>query len=282
MRLDWNDDDGQADTFAPGDWEQDACTFDYPCGHLLCEWCWSGVWEGPRSENAAETPTAGNGDQLALPALKPLGTVSLPTLTAFRGCTHTLDAVQLPGGTTVYASDYYSRNDRRIVPDVAVYLDKAWTAEGFAFTLGWPDFGLPIASFTDVLRVARYVHQAAQDGAVCEIACLGSHGRTGTFLAILALLDMETPDGAGAVAYVRAHHCHKAVENTEQEWYVSAVAAVLNGVNIPAMGKVSKRRGRNVQSRKRTKKERGITPAVPDIAGAQAKLQSLKRGNKRG
>lgn len=287
MHHDWEIEDGP-------DPRDEPCSFEDPCGSVWCDWCWSGVWDGPRfAEDSTDDPV-GSGDQLVLPAADTASTSTAPAFkplqsatqwnfaTSFRSCVHTLDAVTLPGGTIVHASDHYSRQDRTRVADVAVYLDHAWRAQGFAFTIDWPDYGLPTSSMTDVLRVARFVHSAAQDGQVCEVACLGSHGRTGTFLAILALLDMENPDGVEAVAHIRRNHCHKAVETAEQEWYVRALAAVLTGKNIPKMGKGSKRKGRKVKSHKKAKQSISKGGTAMAVAEQQAKLQAFKRGSKRG
>lgn len=51
-----------------------------------------------------------------------------------------------------------------------------------------------------------------------EVACWGGHGRTGTALACLAVLDGLPADQA--VAYVRRHYRAAAVETAEQEDYV--------------------------------------------------------------
>jgi len=52
-----------------------------------------------------------------------------------------------------------------------------------------------------------------------EIACAGGHGRTGTALACLAILD-GIP-GAEAVAFVREHYDPHAVETPAQRRYVA-------------------------------------------------------------
>ena len=52
-----------------------------------------------------------------------------------------------------------------------------------------------------------------------EIACIGGHGRTGTALACLAILD-GVPR-ASAVAFVRTHYDQKAVETFWQRRYVA-------------------------------------------------------------
>ena len=52
-----------------------------------------------------------------------------------------------------------------------------------------------------------------------EIACAGGHGRTGTALACLAVLD-GVP-GRAAVRYVRAHYAARAVETPGQRRFVA-------------------------------------------------------------
>jgi protein-tyrosine phosphatase len=52
-----------------------------------------------------------------------------------------------------------------------------------------------------------------------EIACAGGHGRTGTAIACLAILD-GVP-AATAVAFVREHYDQHAVETPSQRRYVA-------------------------------------------------------------
>lgn len=84
----------------------------------------------------------------------------------------------------------------------------------------WPDFGLPVRP-----RRAREalidVWQRAREQRV-EIACRGGRGRTGTALACVAVLDGVPP--AEAVAYVRRHYDHRAVETPWQRRYVALFA----------------------------------------------------------
>ncbi|MEU6090855.1 protein-tyrosine phosphatase family protein [Streptomyces sp. NPDC047085] len=83
--------------------------------------------------------------------------------------------------------------------------------------LRWPDFWLPSdrAATADALREAW---ERAETERV-EIACAGGHGRTGTALACLAVLD-GVPN-QHAVAYVREHYAPRAVETPWQRHYVS-------------------------------------------------------------
>jgi protein-tyrosine phosphatase len=61
----------------------------------------------------------------------------------------------------------------------------------------------------------RSVIDRARTGEQVEVGCLGGHGRTGTALACLAVLTGYP--AAGAVAWVRANYCPKAVETADQE-----------------------------------------------------------------
>ncbi|WKX69517.1 protein phosphatase [Streptomyces sp. XD-27] len=81
----------------------------------------------------------------------------------------------------------------------------------------WPDFWLPSDRGTaaDALREAWARAEAER----VEIACAGGHGRTGTALACIAVLDGVPGDRA--VAYVREHYAPRAVETPWQRRFVS-------------------------------------------------------------
>ncbi len=80
----------------------------------------------------------------------------------------------------------------------------------------WPDFWLP----SDRLAAAVTLREALERsvGERVEIACGGGKGRTGTALAMLAVLDGVPPEEA--VAYVRAHYSPHAVETPWQRRFV--------------------------------------------------------------
>lgn len=83
--------------------------------------------------------------------------------------------------------------------------------------LRWPDFWLP-SDRGDARGVLDEAWQRAATERV-ELACGGGRGRTGTALACLAVLDGVPP--AEAVAYVRRHYHHGAVETPWQRRYVT-------------------------------------------------------------
>ncbi|MEU9130191.1 protein-tyrosine phosphatase family protein [Kitasatospora sp. NPDC048540] len=104
------------------------------------------------------------------------------------------------------------------VPEFAVYLlgkpppEVAWEARW----LRWPDFWVP-ADRAAARAVLREAWERARDERV-ELACAGGHGRTGTALACLAVLDGVPADRA--VAFVREHFDPRAVETPWQRRYV--------------------------------------------------------------
>lgn len=150
-------------------------------------------------------------------------------------CEHALDPYQLSDGTTVYLSAYRDRDLRTWEPDLAVYLDSAWHPRTIAFHLGWPDFGTPSLSHRKVLWMARYALDTARQGDSVEIGCIGGHGRTGTFLAILEMLTHERADHLRAISNVRKFHCREAIESWGQERYLLEIECILLGVRIPPM-----------------------------------------------
>jgi protein-tyrosine phosphatase len=85
----------------------------------------------------------------------------------------------------------------------------------------WPDFRLPsdAAEAGDALREAW----RRAEGERVEVACAGGHGRTGTALACIAILDGVAPDDA--VAFVRAGYDRSAVETCGQRRFVARFSA---------------------------------------------------------
>jgi hypothetical protein len=83
--------------------------------------------------------------------------------------------------------------------------------------LCWPDFRLPAdpAAAEAALREAWERATAER----VEVACHGGHGRTGTALACLAVLD-GVP-GREAVRFVRANYAARAVETPGQRRFVA-------------------------------------------------------------
>jgi hypothetical protein len=108
-------------------------------------------------------------------------------------------------------------------PTFAIYLlgtappAVAWQARW----LRWPDFWLP----SDRAHARELLREAWERAATerVEIACAGGHGRTGTALACLAIID-GVP-AKEAVAFVRQHYDPHAVETPWQRRYVGRFTA---------------------------------------------------------
>ncbi|ETA71008.1 putative-tyrosine phosphatase [Actinospica robiniae DSM 44927] len=103
-------------------------------------------------------------------------------------------------------------------PDFGLYLlgeqppEFTWTARW----VRWPDFRLPSDRADALDAIVEAWTRAAHERV--EVACAGGHGRTGTALACMAVLDGVDP--GEAVAYVRAHYDAHAVETPWQKRYV--------------------------------------------------------------
>ncbi|MBL8777170.1 MAG: protein phosphatase [Acidimicrobiales bacterium] len=129
--------------------------------------------------------------------------------------------VELPDGRRVRG-----RGLRRPVPvgpdpELGVYLVAAapgpfsWRS----WWVRWPDFRLP-ADRDAALTMLSEAHERAVTERV-ELACGGGVGRTGTALAVLAVLSGVAPDEA--VAWVRSAYHPRAVETPWQRRWVRSL-----------------------------------------------------------
>lgn len=109
-------------------------------------------------------------------------------------------------------------------PEYGVYLlgsDPMLTGWPYRW-VRWPDFGLP-RDRDDALVALREAHRRAASERV-EVACLGGIGRTGTALAVLAILSGVAP--GDAVAWVRTHYHRHAVETPAQRRWIAGLWTV--------------------------------------------------------
>lgn len=96
----------------------------------------------------------------------------------------------------------------------------AHTMDDEYITVCWPDGGAP-----DLLPSFWYVlpDVCLREGyELLTVYCMGSHGRTGTALAALAIVNFGMT-AVEAVQYVRKTHCMKAVETYRQFDYLDSV-----------------------------------------------------------
>lgn len=142
-------------------------------------------------------------------------------------CTHALDPIQLKG-VVVHASKVRNHTPDT-TPDLGCYAYGGWNPASPALFIPWQDYGLPTCTYTQAARAIKQAFDAAKDGQVVEVGCMGGHGRTGTILACMAVLADPELTGPEAVKFIKATHCTKAVETSSQEWYVRWFRAWANG-----------------------------------------------------
>ena len=95
--------------------------------------------------------------------------------------------------------------------------------------LNWPDHGVP-PPYCGV-RFWRAVIDALPVGKI-GVGCIGSHGRTGTFLSLLRIIYFGD-SAPNAINWVRVHHCANAVESLSQERYLWQIAKTVGTLDQP-------------------------------------------------
>lgn len=85
----------------------------------------------------------------------------------------------------------------------------------------WPDFRLPSDQAAARRALADLLEKAGTERV--EVACGGGRGRTGTALAVLAVVDGVPPEQA--VDWVRAHYDRRAIETPWQRRWVQRMPA---------------------------------------------------------
>ncbi|WP_345310620.1 protein-tyrosine phosphatase family protein [Kocuria gwangalliensis] len=133
--------------------------------------------------------------------------------------------VRFPDGRAVRGTGVRRRRRGMEAPEFAVYLLRknprihAWPYRW----VEWPDFRVP-AHTLDAVAALREAHERAVSERV-EIACGGGVGRTGTAIALLAVMSGVAADDA--VAWVRAHYHPRAVETRAQTAWLKRTAELL-------------------------------------------------------
>lgn len=104
-------------------------------------------------------------------------------------------------------------------PELGVYLlgREPAAVPWESWWIKWPDFWLP-SDRQGAVRILREAWERSA-GRRVEIACGGGNGRTGTALALIAVLDGVA--SGQAVAYVREHYRRHAVETPWQRRFVA-------------------------------------------------------------
>ena len=148
-------------------------------------------------------------------------------------CQHWREPFDLRDGLTVFASSWFDRPRGAVDlgwADIGFYLDGSWTQCAVVSSPGfrppfaskrrnrivvypWPDFGLP-RDPRRFQRALRWLLEEAENGRRIEVGCAGGHGRTGTTLA--GLLVIQGLDPRKAVRTVRRLYCDESVESERQ------------------------------------------------------------------
>ncbi len=134
--------------------------------------------------------------------------------------------VRLPDGRLIRGTGARRPRGQAPAPEFAVYLlgRDPRVADWPYHWVRWPDFRLP-ASTEDAVDALREAHTRAASERV-EIACGGGIGRTGTALAVLAVMSGVPADTA--VEWVRTNYHPRAVETRRQRAWIATVASSLS------------------------------------------------------
>ena len=126
--------------------------------------------------------------------------------------------LQLPSGRLVRGRPLRRPLPTGPLPDFALYLKRTpppptpWQQRWIA----WPDLRLP-TDYSDAEAAFRQAWLRAASERV-EVGCYGGHGRTGSALACIAILDGVQPEEA--IAFIRLHYSSRAVETPGQRRFV--------------------------------------------------------------
>ena len=168
-------------------------------------------------------------------------------MTAWTACSHHMVPFQFQGMDDVYtvhlsgSSSLNTEPGIKELPTVGVYVDDGWLEGRLASNdgkeldvkqptslyVGWGDFkAIEATVLAEAVEwVIPYLHNK-QD--IIEIACIGGHGRTGTFLAALMVREGWAP--VEAIEYIRGGYCKKAIESKPQEELITEYHNLLLGV----------------------------------------------------
>ena len=133
--------------------------------------------------------------------------------------------VRLPDGRLIRGTGIRRPRGQAPAPDFAVYLlgRDPQVTEWPNRWVRWRDFRLP-GSTEDAVEALREAHRRAA-GERVEIACGAGIGRTGSAIAVLAVMSGIPADMA--VDWVRANYHPRAVETRGQRTWIASIASAL-------------------------------------------------------
>lgn len=150
-------------------------------------------------------------------------------------CRHYGQTVTMPNGKTFWASSHHRRKEGEALPDFGFYLDGIWKPECIAFYIPWTDHGTPQLAWDKTMEAFKIIDKLADSGQIVELGCIGGHGRTGTALGVLAMMNGFEGDGTGVIKWVHDNYCTEAIEGSKQEWWLTWAYAYINGLPLPEM-----------------------------------------------
>ena len=101
------------------------------------------------------------------------------------------------------------------IPDRFAGTDTPMPQPKPAIFINWPDMGVMLVN--EIRPVVKYVRMMLNNAtkSPIEIGCVGAHGRTGTFMALVLVESGYTADEA--IKIVRKDYCKHAIETVKQE-----------------------------------------------------------------
>lgn len=164
-------------------------------------------------------------------------------------CRHWRQPFELQDGLTIFASAWLDKPDHAGPlspggfsghPDVGFYLDAKWASSTIVASPGaklpfaraprdrgqvviypWEDWGVP-DNITGLRRALMWLQEQVHEGKVVEIGCMGGHGRTGTALACVLLL--QGVNAKKAINRIWNSYCDEAIESQRQIEFINAFA----------------------------------------------------------
>ncbi|MGQ0680392.1 MAG: protein-tyrosine phosphatase family protein [Actinomycetota bacterium] len=157
----------------------------------------------------------------------------------WRTCDHWRQRFDLENNLSLYASAWTDRPSKKTQaprtglpspPDIGLYLDSVWASDALIVSSGlacpvshagepgliifpWRDWSVPEDPAL-LRKVLLWLLDEIQKGKMVEIGCIGGHGRTGTALACLLVL--QGVPGKKAIRRVRRDYCELAIESQRQ------------------------------------------------------------------
>jgi protein tyrosine phosphatase len=142
-------------------------------------------------------------------------------------CNHLYQPAGLVNARVFCSSWRLASRFERPIPDFALYADSVWVTKSRNEFINWPDFGAPKFPTLAIAQISS-AYSLAETYEV-EIGCIGGHGRTGTILACMAILDQGL-NPQEAIDFTRINYCHHAIETDSQEAYVKFFWENMNGI----------------------------------------------------